>query len=230
MLVISGPCGAGKSTVGFECLELLEAGGVAAAMIDAELAYFHPKPDDDPQGTRVAEQALAAVAPVYAAAGIERLLLPRVIERPRHLDIVRAAVPGSRFQIAWLDVPAETVAERLAAREVGSALDWHLQRAEEIRSNALAHDLFDFIIDGDRTVREVAQDVLGARRVARAIVSRYAGEWTRSRRVLSEASLLDPRTTAISSPPVFVRHSERRSCVSRCGSTICRWLRRSWSA
>ena len=50
-------------------------------MIDAELAYFHPKPDDDPQGTRVAEEALAAVAPVYAAAGIERLLLPRVIER-----------------------------------------------------------------------------------------------------------------------------------------------------
>ena len=48
----------------------------------------------------------------------------------------------------------------LVAREVGSALDWHLRRAEEIRSNALAHDLFDFIIDGDRTVREVSQDVL----------------------------------------------------------------------
>ena len=73
VLVISGPCGAGKSSVGFECLELLQAGGVGAAMIDAELAYFHPKPDDDPQGTRVAEQALAAVAPVYAAAGIGRL-------------------------------------------------------------------------------------------------------------------------------------------------------------
>ena len=49
VLVISGPCGAGKTSVGFECLELLEAGGVAAAMIDAELTYFHPKPVDDPK-------------------------------------------------------------------------------------------------------------------------------------------------------------------------------------
>lgn len=160
VLGISGSCGAGKSTVGFECLELLETGGIAAAMIDAELTYFHPKPDDDPQGTRVAEQALAALAPVYAAAGIQRLLLPRVIDRPRHLDVVRAAVPGARLQVAWLDVPPETIAERLTAREVGSALDWHLRRAEEIRSNALADDLFDFVIDGDRNVRAVSQDVL----------------------------------------------------------------------
>ena len=100
VLVISGPCGAGKSSVAFECLELLEADGVPAAMIDAELTYFHPKPDDDPQGTRVAEQALATLAPVYAAAGIERLLLPRVIERRQHLELVHAALPGalSRLQ------------------------------------------------------------------------------------------------------------------------------------
>ena len=141
-------------------LVLLEAAGVAAAMIDAELAYFHPKPDDDPQGTRVAEQALAAVAPVYAAAGIERLLLPRVIERPRHLDLVHATLPGARLQIAWLEVPMKTIAARLAAREVGSALDWHLRRAEEIRSNAVARELFDFTVNGDRTVQEVSADVL----------------------------------------------------------------------
>ena len=160
VLVISGPCGAGKSSVGFECLSLLEAAGVAAAMIDAELAYFHPKPDDDPQGTCVAEQALAAVAPVYAAAGIERLLLPRVIERPRHLNLVHAALPGARFQIAWLEVPMETIAARLAAREVGSALDRHLRRAAEISSSAIAHELFDFAVNGDRTVQEVSLDVL----------------------------------------------------------------------
>jgi hypothetical protein len=160
VLLISGPCGAGKSSVGFECLELLEAAGVAAAMIDAELTYFHPKPDEDPQGTHVAEQALAALAPVYAAAGVGRLLLPRVIERPRHLELVHAALPGARFQVAWLQVSTETIAERLAVREIGSALEWHLRRAEEIRHNALAHDLFDFVVDGERPVREVSLEVL----------------------------------------------------------------------
>ena len=92
--MITGPCGAGKTSVGFECLELLEEHGCPAAMVDAELAYFHPKPEDDPQGTRVAEAALAAVAPVYAEAGLERLLLPRVIERPRHLQLVKRSGAG----------------------------------------------------------------------------------------------------------------------------------------
>ncbi len=158
--MITGPCGAGKTSVGFECLELLEEHGPPAAMIDAELAYFHPKPDDDPQGTRVAEAALEALAPIYAGAGIERLLLPRVIERPRHLELVRAAVPGAHVQVAWLDVPPATVGERLAGREVGSALEWHIRRAEEIVRNASAHDLFDFAVDGDRPVRAVAQELL----------------------------------------------------------------------
>lgn len=160
VLVISGPCGAGKSSVGFECLELLEEGGVAAAMIDAELTYFHPKPADDAQGTRVAEQALAALAPIYAAAGIERLLLPRVVERPQHLELVRRALPAARCQVAWLEASLETIAERLAEREVGSGLEWHLHRAEEIRRNAAAHDLFDFVVDGERPVRDVSAEVL----------------------------------------------------------------------
>jgi len=41
-LIISGPCGAGRTTTGFECLELLEAAGVPAALVDAELVCFHP--------------------------------------------------------------------------------------------------------------------------------------------------------------------------------------------
>jgi len=173
VLIVTGPVGAGKTSVAFECLEVLDEQGIAAAMVDAELVYFHPAPADDQQKERVAEAALAALWPLYAAQGIERLLLARVIEKPSHLELVRSAVPDARIQVAWLDVPAERIAERLGAREIGSALDWHLARSEEIRRNAAQHDLFDFAVNGDRPVREVALDVLdGAKWIASVLPDR----------------------------------------------------------
>jgi hypothetical protein len=54
VVIVTGPCGVGKSSVGFECMEILERRGVAAAMIDGELAYFCPKPPDDAFGYAVA--------------------------------------------------------------------------------------------------------------------------------------------------------------------------------
>ena len=69
-----------------------------------------------------------------------------MIERRRHLELVRAATPEAQLQVAWLEVPLTTVAERLAKREVGSALDWHVSRAAEIARSAASHDLFDFVV------------------------------------------------------------------------------------
>jgi hypothetical protein len=156
VLVINGPCGAGKSTVGFECLEILEERDIPAAMVDAELAYFHPQRG---MGEDVAERALAAVWPVYRDEGIDRLLLPRVIEKPRHLEVVERAVPDARIQIAWLDASPALIAERLGERERGSALQWHVDRAEEIRRNA-GDDYAHFRLDADRDVRTIALDLL----------------------------------------------------------------------
>lgn len=156
VLVINGPCGAGKSSVGFECLEILEEREIPAAMVDAELAYFHPQRG---QGEDVAERALAAVWPVYRDEGIDRLLLPRVIEKPRHLEVVQRAVPDARIQIAWLEASPELIAERLGERERGSALQWHLDRAEEIRRNA-GDEFADFRVDAARDVRTIAFDLL----------------------------------------------------------------------
>jgi hypothetical protein len=156
VLIINGPCGAGKSSVGFDCMEVLEERGIPAAMVDAELAYFHPQRG---QGEDVAERALAAVWPVYRDEGIDRLLLPRVIEKPLHLDLVRRAVPDAQIQIAWLDVTPELNAERLRARERGAGLEWHLNRAEEIRRNA-GNDFADIRVDGSRDLRAIALDLL----------------------------------------------------------------------
>jgi len=158
-LIVTGPCGAGKTTTAFECLELLEEAGVPAAMIDAELVYYHPAPPDDPHKERVAERALAALWDIYREEGIERLLLPRVLLHAPHLELVRRAVPVERCVVVWLDVPEHVVAARLAARERGSAVGWHLQRAREVRESGM-RDRADAHVDADRPIGEVALDVL----------------------------------------------------------------------
>ena len=155
VLIITGPCGVGKTSVAFECMEILERTDLPTAMVDAELAYFHPRPADDPYGYAVAEEALSAVWRVYAAQGIARLLLPRVVENERQLAIVERAVPDARIQLVRLVASPAAIQERLRQREIGSALDWHVQRAAVVAQATLGEP-----VDAERPVTEVARDVL----------------------------------------------------------------------
>ena len=155
VLIITGPCGVGKSSVAFECMELLEEAGVAAAMVDAELAYFHPKPAGDSFGYGVAEAGLRALWQVYAAQGIERLLLGRVVENEEQRALVERAVPDAQIQIFRLVATPETIGQRLAKREIGSGLEWHLRRSAEIARATLGEP-----VDAERSVAETAGEVL----------------------------------------------------------------------
>ena len=158
-LVITGPCGAGKSTVGFACLDLLGDAAVRAAMVDAELVYLSTAPAEDPYNEAIAEQGLAAVYRVYHEAGIRRLLLPRVLLYPRHLELVARAVPDATLTTAWLDVSDSVLAQRLEARESGDSISWHVDRARVVRESGM-RELADLQIDGEREPQQVAADLL----------------------------------------------------------------------
>jgi hypothetical protein len=155
VLILTGPCGVGKSSVAFECMNLLEAAGVPAAMVDGELAYFHPKAANDRFGYDVAEAGLRALWPVYAQAGHTRLLLPRVVEDEEQYAIVERAVRGARIRVLRLVAGSGTIEERLRARELGSGLAWHLERSAAIRRATIGDS-----VDAERSVSEVARDVL----------------------------------------------------------------------
>jgi hypothetical protein len=64
-----------------------------------------------------------------------------------------------RCVVAWLDAPEDVVAARIAGRERGSAVDWHLQRAREVRDSGM-RERASIHVDADRPVGEVAFDVL----------------------------------------------------------------------
>jgi len=155
VVILTGPCGVGKSTVAFECMELLERAVVPAAMVDGELAYFHPKPVDDHFGYAVAEAGLRALWPVYAQQGIHRLLLSRVVEDDEQLAIVQRAIPDARIRIFRLVASPATIAARLRQREIGSALAWHEQRSAQIARATLGEPM-----DAERPVTAVAAEAL----------------------------------------------------------------------
>jgi ribose 1,5-bisphosphokinase PhnN len=158
-LLITGPCGAGKSTVGFACLTLLRAESVQAAMVDAELVYLSTPPAEDPHNELIAEQGLAAVYRVYRDAGIRRLLLPRVLLYQRHLELVSRAVPNASLTIAWLDVSDGMLAQRLEGRESGDSVRWHLDRARAVKQSGM-RELADLQLNGERAPEEIAADLL----------------------------------------------------------------------
>jgi gluconate kinase len=158
-LLITGPCGAGKSTVGFACLRLLGAEAVQAAMVDAELVYLSTAPAEDPHNEAIAEQGLAAVYRVYHDAGIRRLLLPRVLLYQRHLELVARAVPDAILTTVWLDVSDDVLAQRLEGRESGDSVRWHLDRARAVKESGM-RDLTDVQLDGERAPEQIAADLL----------------------------------------------------------------------
>ena len=155
VVAVTGPCGAGKSSVGFEMLDRLARAGVKVAFVDGVLAHVAPTPPDDPFAYGTAERALRALWRVFAEEGHTRLLLARVVEDETQLALLTRAVPDARVRLYRLVASPATVAARLARREVGDGLDWHVLRAAEIARSVLGEP-----VDAERPLRDVVDDVL----------------------------------------------------------------------
>jgi hypothetical protein len=155
VVAVTGPCGAGKSSVGFDAIDRLANAGVKAAFIDGVLAHVAPAPPGDPFAYGVAEKALRALWQVFADEGHTRLLLSRVVEDEAQLGIIERAIPGARVRLFRLVASPRTIAERLARREAGDGLAWHVQRAAEISRSVLGEP-----VDAERPLPDVVDDVL----------------------------------------------------------------------
>lgn len=161
VLIISGSMGSGKTTVLSEVSDLLVEADVAHAAIDLDwLSIMHPPQGQ--HGERLMFANLAAVWPVYAAAGAERLVVARVVENRSELRQYREAVPGAELIVCRLVASLETMQERLRSREPG------MFQAQGVARSAALEDILgrsradDFTVDNGagRSISDVAREVL----------------------------------------------------------------------
>lgn len=159
LLLVSGPVGVGKTTVGEEVNALLVRRSTAHTFIDLDvLAETYPRPPDDRFNKRLALLNLRDVWANCAAAGSRNLIIPRVIETPGDVSDIQQAVPGSVPTVCQLRARNETLIQRVRSRELGSGRDWHEARSLELAKSMRDKAPADLVIDTDaHSLMEVAE-------------------------------------------------------------------------
>lgn len=181
-IVVSGTCGAGKSTVAAEMNDALAELGVPNAALDLDALVWQWPPTSTWNDDLMFEN-LAALWPNYAARGVRHLVLARVVESRSDLDRYRAAVPGASITVCRLVSSASLRVARLERRmPPGPSRQWHLERAVELEHLLAARAVEDFaVMNDERSVRTVALEVLSR---AGWISPDQAGESTANDRTL----------------------------------------------
>jgi hypothetical protein len=162
-LVLSGPPGVGKTSVGWRVFDRCTDLGQDPAFADLDLlGAAWPAPDDDPHQSRLKATNLAAVWSNYRQAGSRQHIVAGVVENLGERRQLEEATGGS-VVICRLDAPDTELAQRIhgRAREGGADLAKLVARASELSAQLVADDVSDYSVGtAGRTIADVAADVL----------------------------------------------------------------------
>lgn len=162
LLIVTGPVGVGKTSVGYAISESFDSASVAHAFVDVDgLTRFFPRPEDDPYATSLATKNLAAVWSNFQAAGATCLIVADVIESCDDLDRIRSAVDGAAILLVRLFASDLTLERRLRGRESDSNLGWYLRRAKVLSEEMHEAGLEDLLVDTDgKSIDEITREIL----------------------------------------------------------------------
>ncbi len=137
ILLITGPAGAGKSTLCWEISARLAGSGVAHAVIETDgldRVFPLPTPAEPaalrPGTTDVSSLNLAAIWATYRALGHTRLIMSGVMVRPEEdRRWIADAIPSAEIMVVRLRATDATLLARLDRREAGSGRDDQIRRS-----------------------------------------------------------------------------------------------------
>lgn len=161
-IVITGPVGAGKSTIMTAMSQLFDHQAISHVAFDMDyLRWVHPNPAGDPFAAQLGYHNLAAIWPNVQIVSPQCVLLADVVERRSQVQDYLAAMPGTDVTIIRLQVPMPLILDRLAGRENETTIAWYRQRAPELQTLMEREQVADTVIDvGHRSPEEVAAEIL----------------------------------------------------------------------
>ena len=163
VLLVSGPPGVGKSTIGWEISNQLRRAGVAHLSLDSdELDRGYPL--TSAQQEELNRANLGAFWANGAALGHTRLILCGVfVDLQPNLAWIRAATPDAIVTAVRLDAADDELERRVRARELGSGLERQLRRTLAIAALFRHRPPDRPVVHTDgRAAADIAADVIAA--------------------------------------------------------------------
>ncbi len=145
--------------------EILRKRDVPHAVIDVDyLRYAFPRPKDDPFYQTLGIKNLASIWGNYKAIGINKIIIPNVVESRTDVDAIAQVIPGAKVSVVRIKANLNTVHKRLHKRHNNrdnENLTWHLDRAVELNNQLEDSKIEDFIVDSEnKSLKKVAEEIL----------------------------------------------------------------------
>lgn len=161
-LLIGGRSGVGKSIVGNEMHAQLSAAGVRHCLIEGDnLDLAYPAPWEH----GLAEKNLAAMWANYRVLGYRRMIYTNTASVIGHVigDLTAAMGDNPRITAVLLTCSDVTARRQLSQREIGTALDWHVERSDLMarKLDEYAPNWVHRVATDGRTIADIATEVIG---------------------------------------------------------------------
>lgn len=161
VIFIGGRSGVGKSSVADEASHLLARADIRHAVIEGDnLDQAYPQPWRE--GFDLAGRNLAAMWQNYRSIGYSRLIFTNTVSVLEIPSLTAALGEQARAFGVLLTATDATAAERLAQREIGTALDEHIERSKLSAARLEASATAVRVTTDGRSITDIAAEVLHA--------------------------------------------------------------------